>query len=200
MKGREEHKLWFLKDSVLGVHFHSTAKRVGEWKMKGVFVDTYLMKASAYNRSLVERVPAGRVFSWCKLSIRSEEQKYKEACVKDWIPIQRTMEGGPRRDLNGIYSHFPLYLQLSTCHFSCSPSDDCCLSWFLHFPPFTAVTSNYISAWDVLHAWKNGAAFNCTAVSSVFLIGWFIFVGCTRAKGHYRCDFQNELHLHPLLF
>lgn len=53
----------------------------------GVFVYTYIMKASAHNQSLVERVPAGRVFSLCKLSIRSEEQKYKEASVKDRIPI-----------------------------------------------------------------------------------------------------------------
>lgn len=109
------------------MHFHSSAQRLGggavneKWR-RGTFIYPYLMKASAHNQSLVERVPAGRAFSWCKLSIRSEEQKYKEACVKDWIPTRRTREGGARRDLRGIDLPFPLYLQFSASFFPAIPA------------------------------------------------------------------------------
>ena len=79
----------------------------------GALVYPYLMKASAHNQPLVERVPVGRAFSWCKLPIRSEEQKYKEACVKDWLPTRRSGEGGARRDLRGTDLPFSLDLQFS---------------------------------------------------------------------------------------
>lgn len=116
----------------------------------GVFVYPYLMKASAHNQPLVERVPAGRVFSWCKLSICSEEQKYKEACVKGRIPTQRTREGGSCGDRSGIHSHFPPYLQFSTSFFQ-PPQLQLLWSWFISFPLPTAVA--YLSlcmgwAWE----------------------------------------------------
>lgn len=84
---------------------------------EGVFVHPYLTKATAHNQLLVERVPAGRVFLWCELSIRSEELKHEEACVEDWTPTQRTREGCSHRDLRGICSRFPLYLQFSASLF-----------------------------------------------------------------------------------
>ena len=97
------------------MHFHSSAQRGGWMKNEeGAHSFTLILWRHLLTISrLWKRVPAGRAFSWCKLSIRSEEQKYKEACVKDWIPTQRTREGGARRDLRGIDLPFPLYLQFS---------------------------------------------------------------------------------------
>lgn len=183
----------------IGRAFPFLCKEGGWMKNEEEGIRLYLSyEASAHNQSLVERVPAGRVFSWCKLSIRSQEQMHKEACVKDWIPTQRTTEGGSRRDLSGIYSHFPLYLQLSTCHFSCCPSDDYCWSWFLRFPPFTAVTAHEVSTWGGFRRgdpWENGATFHSTALSSFCLAGLFL----QAVEGNYRFDFLNELHPQPLI-
>lgn len=145
----------------------------------GVSVYPYLMKASAHNQSLVERVPAGRVFSWCKLSIRSEEQKYKEACVKDWIPTQRTREGGSRRDLNGIYLHFPLCSFQH--HFSCHPSGCCGVDSSVFLRSLLLLIK--VSVWgrsERGHHWKHGAAFSSGVFFLVFLLDWFMFVGCVK--------------------
>lgn len=111
----------------------------GEWQMQRGRVHLYLFtESSAHSRSLVERVTVGRAFSWCKMSIRSEEQRHKGACVKDQIPSHPAdREGGARRDRRrpALLFHF---VRFSTC-FSCCPGSHGSLNWSVWFPPSVAV-------------------------------------------------------------
>lgn len=179
MKGCEEHRLWFLKECRAYI---SLPLQEGGW-MKyeggGIFVYTYIMKASAHNQSLVERVPAGRVFSLCKLSIRSEEQKYKEASVKDRIPIA---EDKGVRFLQRSKWDLPTFSTLFVVfNMSFSLLFQLCLLFelIIPFPCFSCYycLSGPCLGWvgEEVYHWKNGATFS-TIVFLFFLLDGFIFL------------------------
>lgn len=64
------------------------------------------------------------------------------------------------------------------------------------FPPFTAAS---LGGPGRGHHWKDGATFSSSIIFLVFLLDWFIFMICLRARGYYyRFDFCDDADLHPL--
>lgn len=78
-------------------------------KSEGHICNAYLMKASHHNQLLVEGMPAGWVFSWRKLSIRSEEPKHKEALCERRNSYPKGKAGGPPRDLLAFPALFAVF-------------------------------------------------------------------------------------------
>lgn len=163
------------------MHFHSSAQRVGvgeavneKWRRAHSFTHI-LWRHAAISR--LWRVPAGRAFSWCKLSIRSEEQKYKEACVKDWIPTPGGQGRRSSQRSDEIDLPFPLYLQFPASFFPAIPAvavEFACQ--FSSFHCFCLLGLHVGWIWEGITG-NTVLPFPSGAVFLLFLLDWFVFVG-----------------------
>ena len=142
-------------------------------------------KASAHNRSLVDRVTVGSIFLVYSIHPPRRADAQGGLCegLNSFLPGGQGREVLSRRD-RSVILHFPLCGWCSARHLSCDPS----------FRELCELIPSFHCCYCLLGGvrgrhWKM-VWLHSSVIFLVFLLDGFVFVGHIRAKGYYdRFDF-----------